>query len=150
MYKLQLSLVPTNTSRWQRPSAPEAPIILLEEVLPCERCTTLRCSGSPFCSGHGPEHVVYRSPMAVDNSRPYQREPSSGPQRRNRNKQGLHEAEASKPNQFTHESSETVSYDGSIGIDLGHAWINANNETGKGKVWRTPSKNSLTIDRNLT
>ena len=42
-----------------------------------------------------------------------------------------------------------VFYDSSTGVDLGHAqMINTGNKTGKGKVWRTLSKNLLIADCN--
>ena len=71
------------------------------------------------------------------------RAPSSGPSRncRNRRNKGFRKTEPLNTNQLTHESSGTVIYDSSTGVDPGQAQINTNNNTGKGKVWRTPSKN---------
>ena len=77
--------------------------------------------------------------------------PSWGPSR-DQNRNGFHEAEPLYHNQIYHESSGTILEGSSTGFDTGHAWIEANDKTGSGKVWKTPSKNSLTrmVDRNLT
>ena len=73
--------------------------------------------------------------------------PRSGPSRNRRN-QGFRQTVPLYINQFTHESSGTVFYDSSTGVDPGDAQINSNNP-GKGKVWRTPSKNLLMADCNI-
>ena len=65
----------------------------------------------------------------------YYREPSSGPSRT----RGVRKTEAPYSNHRTHESSGTVSEDRSTDIDSGYAWIGAKDNTGVGKVWRTPS-----------
>ena len=52
--------------------------------------------------------------------------------------------------QYKHESIGTIGEDRSTGIHPGHARIDANFDTGVGEVWRTPSKNPLMVDRNLT
>jgi len=154
MYKLQLFLVPVNQPHSinfppsPSPLAPRAPIIL-REVLPCEWCERLQCS--PFCAGTGPVPITYQEmPQLYEHDSDHYQEPSSGPDRHNRNKK----AESPKPYQYKHESLGTNLEDGSIGVALGHAWIDANNKTGSGKVWRIPSKNPLAlmtrIDPDLT
>ena len=72
---------------------------------------------------------------------------SSGPSR-NRHNQGFRQMVPLYINQFTHESSGMVFYDSSTGVDLGNAQINSNNP-GKGKVWRTLSKNLFMADCNI-
>ena len=52
--------------------------------------------------------------------------------------------------QLKGESSGRIKGDHSTGIRPGQAWIRANFNTGVGEVWRTPSKNPFTVDRNLT
>ena len=70
---------------------------------------------------------------------------------RNRQKtKGSRKAGHPYRNHNKHESSGTVFYDHSTGIDPGHAQIDANNHPGIGKVWRTPPKNPLMTDCNLT
>ena len=52
-------------------------------------------------------------------------------------------------NHVTHASSGTIE-DRSTGINPGYARIRANEEARVGRVWRTPPKNLLIVDRNLT
>ena len=76
------------------------------------------------------------------------RAPSSGPSRnrRNRRNKGFRKTEPLYPNHILHESSGTVFHDCSTGVD---AQIDASNNPGKGKVWRTLSKNLLMADCNI-
>ena len=53
-------------------------------------------------------------------------------------------------NHYRHASSGTIEEDRSTGINPGYGWISANKEAGVGQVWRTPPKNPLIVDRNLT
>ena len=48
------------------------------------------------------------------------------------------------------ESLGMIQEDRPTGIHPGHAWIGPNFNTGVGEVWRTPSKNPMMIDCNLT
>ena len=63
--------------------------------------------------------------------------------------QQFRKAEHQYKYQRTHELSGRIPEDRSTGTDLGHAQIGAKNKSGGGKVWRTPSKNPLMVDRNL-
>jgi hypothetical protein len=110
--------------------------------------------GSSFY-GHGATGMSTTGPvyqgMAPTRNEHHQnlyRPPSSGP-RRNRRKERFRKAEPPKPYHRTHESSGAVFYDRSAGAYPGMARFDANNP-GIGQVWRTPSKNLLLTDCNLT
>ena len=85
------------------------------------------------------QHQYYRAPTRSFGSRRYQRNgkfcQAESPLRRNQN---------------THGSTGPVAEDWSFGIDSGHAWIGTDENPGTGTVRRTPSKNPLIVDRNLT
>ena len=66
--------------------------------------------------------------------------PSWGPSRHQR-WIGSHEAEALYPYNISHELSGTITRDRSTGNHPGMARIDANNNAGAEKVWRTPSRN---------
>ena len=147
MYKLQISLVPIN----QRQTGPRyvhsspSPIIM-QEILPCQCCGGF--FSCPFCVSAVPIGYQGMAPSQQYQQDQYQ-ERSSGPSR-NQNRNGHHKAETLYSNHLAHESSGTVLHDGFTGFNLGNPRIDANDRSGKGKVWRTPSKNPLMIDRNLT
>jgi hypothetical protein len=63
---------------------------------------------------------------------------------------GFSEAENPSPNHIIHEASVAIPEDGYTGLDPGHAWVEANDNAGGGEVQRTPSKNPLMADHNLT
>ena len=67
--------------------------------------------------------------------------PKSGPSPSRNQRKRFRKAESPYPNQSLHESSGTVGEDRSTGVDPGHARINANDDAGVSKVWRTPSEN---------
>ena len=73
-----------------------------------------------------------------------QRPPNSGPTRNQRRMNGSRKAEPQTLNQHLHESSGTALNDRSNGVG-----IDANNNSGIGKVWRTPPKNPFIADFNL-
>ena len=99
--------------------------------------------GSPFCGG-----PVYQE-MAQQNQHQY-RAPSPGPSRNQRSK-GSRKTEAQYLYNNLHESSGTIAGDDrSTGIHPDHARIGASNNTGAGKVWRTPSRDPLMADHNST
>ena len=81
----------------------------------------------------------YRAPTRRSGSRHFQRNGR------------FRQAEAPLPRyQKIHGSIRTVAEDWSFGIDSGRAWIGTDENPGTGTVWRTPSKNPLIVDRNLT
>ena len=114
----------------------------------------------PWCGGFylmpfdgGPQVVPQGVPAATEQqnqSQYYQEAPSSAGPRQNQRKR-FRKAEPSHNNQ-SHESPGTMAEDRSTGVDTGHAWIGANNsdDAGMGKVWRTPTKNPLIVDQDLT
>ena len=75
------------------------------------------------------------------------RDPSSGPSRSQRSK-GHRKAEAQQANQMKHESSGTIGRDRYAGIHLGHARMDAKDNTGVGGAWRPPTRNPLLVDHN--
>ena len=79
-----------------------------------------------------------------------QYQPPSSRRSRNQRKKWSRKTEHPLPNQVKHESSGAVFYNRSTGVDPGDAQIDASNNPGTGKVWRTPSKNPLMADCNLT
>ena len=72
-----------------------------------------------------------------------QRPPNSGPTRNQRRMNGSRKAEPQTLNQPLHESSGTALCGRSNGVG-----IDANNNPGIGKVWRTPPKNPFIADCN--
>ena len=121
-------------------------------AMPCCQCRSFYGFPLTFCACQC--HVVYPGTRIAhwwQHQLEYQycRLPSSGPSR-NQNRIGSREAEALYRNQLIHESSGMVLEDRSTGVDPGYARIGANDKTGGGEVWRTPSKNALTVDHNLT
>ena len=81
----------------------------------------------------------------------WHRAPSSGPNRHQHGRRFLSRTEPQPSYNRTYESSGTIEGDRSTGIRPCHAWIaGANFNTVVGEVWRTPSKNPFTVDRNLT
>ena len=65
-------------------------------------------------------------------------------------KKGSRKAESQQTNRVTHESTGTVFNDLSTGVDPGNDMIDASINPGIGQVWKTPSKNPLMADCNLT
>ena len=107
----------------------------------CGGCTMILHSySSLFCVD-----PVYQS-MAQQYQHQY-RAPSSGPSRSQRSK-GRRKAEAQQPNQVLHESSGTIGRVRYAGIHLGHAGMDAKDNTGAGGAWRPPTRNPLLVDRN--
>ena len=119
---------------------------------PCQWCMDM--NGLPFCVGHivpsrfqqylAPSQQYYQLPIQEYQSR----SPSWGPCRNQH--QRFHWAEAPSHNHKKPGSSRRVAEDCSFGIDSGHACIGADESPGIGMVWRTPPKNPLIVDRNLT
>ena len=142
---------PINSDHQQPPSLIPPPPYLHPEVMRQlqsqlnNSMTWSYGSESPFSAGpvdqgmvltHVTQHQYYQAPTR-----------SRGSRRNGRFRQ----AEAPLPHyQVTHGSSRTVAEDWSFGINPGHAWIGTNDNPGNGTVWRTPSKNPLIVDRNLT
>lgn len=159
-HKLQVSLVPLAMSQHRTSGFPSPPINdqsttgrILQEILPCQGCGGFDCWS--FCAGPGPVILIYDSEgHGMQHDHWQYRERSSGPSRtrqtRNQNhRNGLREAENPQSYQNVHDMSRTILEDGSVSFDLGNAWIEANNKSGSGKVWRTPSKNPSMVDHNL-
>ena len=101
----------------------------------------------------GPQAVPQSVPAASEQTTyPYQEAPSlAGPSRNQRKLERFRKAEPSH-NNHSYKSPGTMAEDCSTGADTGHAWIGANNsdDAGIGKVWRTPTKNPLIVDQDLT
>ena len=140
MYRLQLSLVPTNY--WQEqsdsdyfplplPLLPNPFIVMQANPIPwCEGFY-----GSPFCAG--PQD------MPVPHWQQWQHQyhdqpPSSGPSRTRAKQQKRAFRKAGVP----YSSQKAGASSGTVGGDRS----NNNTRNRIGKVWRTPSKNLLMID----
>ena len=124
MYNPQFFMVPMNPSQQHLPPTQFVnPFIYMNWQQPLVSANTIFHPG-----------LVYQGvATSQQHNRQHQRAPSSGPSRNRRN-QGCRQTGPLYNNHFTHESSGTVSYDSSTGVDLG---IDANNNPGLGKVWRT-------------
>ena len=120
----------------------------------------LMLQAMPWCGGfylmpHDaiPQVVPQEVPAATEqqNENQYQEAPSSaaGPSRNQRKR--FRKAEPTH-NNHSYESPGMMAEDHSAGVDTGHAWIGTNNadDARIGKVWRTPTKNPLIVDHNLT
>ena len=132
---------------WQYLLPMVQPVFQVIHPSPCQWCMDV--NGFPLCVGHivpSPIQPQYQDPSQQYYQLPIQeyqsRSPSWGLQR-------FHRAEAPKHNHKP-GSSRIVTEDWSFGIDSGHTWIGADESPGIGMVWRTPSKNPLIVDRNLT
>ena len=62
----------------------------------------------------------------------------------------FHMTEPLPTGNIVRESSGMIQEDHPTGIRPGQAWISPSVNTGVGEVWRTPSKNPMMIDCNLT
>jgi len=93
--------------------------IVLEEHLACPRCGYFFCEGCWAANGPEYQGMQYREPISRPNRE-------------------FRKAEPQYQNHLKHESSES----GAILVEEG-----ANDNTRGGKVRRTPSKNSLMVDR---
>ena len=79
------------------------------------------------------------------------RPPNSGPSYNRRRNKGSHKAEPQNHFQLVLESTGTVFCYCSTGANRCHGPIDARNNPGIGKVWRTPPKNPFSIaDCNIT
>ena len=77
------------------------------------------------------------------------RRPTSGPNRRQRRKEARKAVHPYR-SKHTHELSGTVSNNSSTGVNPGMARTDTSNNTRRGMVWRTPSKNPFVTDCNST
>ena len=147
MYKFQLTEVPTH----QQPPLQPLPFINLSPCMPMQQPMVSNNAISMFwCEGFYGGSTFYSGPvyqrMAPNQHLQHQyRPPSSGPSL-NWHKKGSCKAEPPHPYQYLHESSGMAFYDCSTGVDPGHTRINASNNPGRGKVWRTLSKNPFMTD----
>jgi hypothetical protein len=145
----QGSLVPTNQHPFPLMVFVDPVTVYIQQLLLESQANTM-----PWCEGGfyglpitGP--VNYHQGIAPQDQNQYpSRASSSGPSR-NRNGRGFRKAEPPYPNQSKHAPSGRIGEDRSTGTNPRHARIGASNNTGVGKVWRTPSKNPFMIDRNL-
>jgi hypothetical protein len=143
MYSLQLSWVPANQQLLPPPWPLFVDPFLMQQLLQSPANAMPWCFYSlPFCP------VPVYQEIAQQNQDQYRTPKNSGPSRK-QHKKRFHKAEPLHPYQHIHESSRTIRKDRSTGTNLGHAGIGASNNTRVGKVWRTPSKNPIMIDRNL-
>ena len=139
MYRLQLSLDTMN----QRQPLPLPPPFINPLIAQQLLVTNTILHSVPFYAG-----PVYQGMAQQHPSHDYQYQaPISGPRRNQRQR---HQAGPRYNSRTIHESYGTVVENRSTGIDPGRAWIDANKNTGDGKVWRTPSKNPLKSDCDLT
>ena len=112
----------------------------------CMRTLYPGSSSSTACQFHSGLALYFWSGTLYQHQHqywPYYRAPSSG----------FRSTSMTEPQcsyNLIRESSGRIEGDRSTGIRPGHAWIGANFNTGVGEVWRTPSKNPFTVDRNLT
>ena len=138
-------MVPMN----QQPPLPVVPPLLnpfvMQQLLQSQANAMSQFYGLPSYAGPADQGMA---PTQQIQHQYYHRAPTSGPRRNQRG--GFREAEPLHPNQFLYESSRTVADGRSTGIDPGNAWINSNDNPRVRKVWRTPSKNPLFVDHNLT
>ena len=143
MHVIQLSLVPMSQQQPLPPPTSVNPFII-QQLLESQANIMPWCEGFyglPFCAG-----PVYQA-MAQQHQHQY-RARSSGPSRSQHSKR-FRKAETQYRHHNIHELSGMIAEDHSTGTHPGHAWIGANDNTGVGKVWRTPSKNPLMVDCNL-
>ena len=146
MYRLQLCLVPIHQ---QQPlglplQPPFVNPFTMQQPLVANPNIPWRDGSYSTPFGAGP---VYQG-MGQQNQNHQCQAPSSGPRRNHRRR--FRKAEPQYKNHTTHESSGTVKVDRSTGTNSGNAWIGTSNNTRAGKVWRTPSKNPLMTDHNVT
>ena len=149
-------MVQTNPAG-QHPPLP-LPFLVSADADTMQHLLTLQAM--PWCGGFylmpydaGPQVVPQGVPAASEqqNKSQYQEAPSlAGPSRNQRKR--FRKAEPSHNDNQYYESPGTMAEDRSTGVDTGHAWIGANNTNDAriGKVWRTPTKNPLIVDHNLT
>ena len=148
MHKLQLSELAMDPRNHQRQPLP-IPFVnpfVMQQLLESQANTMLWCEGFhglPFCAGpvYGP---AYHGMAHWQQHQHQYRIPSSGPSR-NQHSKGFRKAEALYKYHLLHELSGTIAEDRFTGIDPGYAWTGANDNTGVGKVWRTPSRNPINI-----
>ena len=126
----------------------------LEFFNPCQWCMGI--CGLLFCAGHPPVYhgmihiqqnqplpVIphYQPPGPIQQNHYQHQASSSGPSWNQRRR--FRQAEVRYANHNIHASSGTNEEDRSTGINPGHARINADDEAGGGKVWRTPVEESI-------
>ena len=113
---------------------PTSPLPLAEVCYSCGHsiCTTY-CEGQLRRLGFTKNKQASRAP---------------GPSQNQHRIVGPREAETLQRHQIPHVASETISGDGYTGARPGRTWIGANEDAGRGEVWRTPSKNPLMADHN--
>ena len=139
VFQPSVSVVPTN---WQQQP----------QTLPVCTSTTICKSDSLHISQMQvtamPWSPVYQGMPVADQNlyRSRHQAPGAGPSRFQRR---FHQAGSPHNNHFIHASSGTIE-NRSTSINPGYARISANDEAGVGQVWRTPPKNPLIVDRNLT
>jgi hypothetical protein len=133
-----------NGTNEQQPSAPPPsnPFdFMMQQLLELQATMPWREGfyGMPFCAG-----PIYQGMgQQLENQHQYQAaiqapsSGSSGPSRSQR-KKGPRKAKAPYHYNKSHESSGTIAGDRSTGTHPGHARIGASDNTGAGKVWRTP------------
>ena len=92
---------------------------------------------------------VYHSMVPNHHLQNQYRPPTSGPSRKRRREEAR-KAVHPYQNRNTHELSGTVPNNRSTGVDPGMARNDTNNNTRRGMVWKTPSKNPFVTDCNLT
>ena len=109
----------------------------------------------PVHQGMAPnQQVQYTEPLyqsMAPNQQPHcqYRPPTSGPSRKRRKKEAR-KAVHPYHNQLAHDSFGTVPNNCSTGVDPGMARNDANNNSRRGMVWKTPSKNPFMTDCNVT
>ena len=94
--------------------------------------------------------VLFWSDTLYQHQHHYWPFPSSGPNRHQHGRRFRSRTEPQTSYKTSCESSGTIEGDRSTGIRPCHVWISAHFNTVVGEVWRTPSMNPFTIDRNLT
>ena len=153
MYRLQLAMVQTNPAGQH----PPLPLQLLVSADADTMQQLLMLQAMPWCGGFyfmpydaGPQVAPQGVPAATEQQK-YQEAPSSAAGQSRNQRKRFRKAEPTHCNQYD-ESPGTMAEDRSTGVDTGHAWIGTNNadDARIGKVWRTPTKNPLVVDHNLT
>jgi hypothetical protein len=152
MYNFHRTMVPTH---WQQQPQLLTPLRFVNHsFVPIMMQQQPMFWGGGFYGGPsfypGPGHPVYQAMAPIQQPQHQYRPPSSGPSRSRRRKKGSRKAEPQHPYHVIHESSRTVFYDHSTGVDLGRPQIGASNNPGIGKVWRTPPKKPFMADCNST
>ena len=119
-------------------------VVFVTYPSPCVWC--MATYGLLLCIGH---QIIVPTQNQQYPSQHYQ-SLNWGPRPSRNQHQRFRQAETPVHHQITHGSSRTDAEDRSFGINSGHAWIGADDRPGIGMVWRTPSKNPLIVDCNLT